>query len=183
MSDHDVEPDRHMRRQPRRDSDRVLIVVGFTIAAAAALFPWYVFFNHGQFSAVPALWNRSQGLPEKPGRVLADAVPRAGSATDKDAVRDFDDITTATVGEPSESDAKGPRPQLLEDPLSQPFPAVRDFRLLHVANGRALIEDASGIFVVRQGSVLPDQSTLTAMEERQGRWVLVTSRGQVVSQQ
>ena len=46
----------------------------------------------------------------------------------------------------------------------QPFPATSGFRLLHVANGRALIEDCSGMYIVRIGSILPDNSRLATLE-------------------
>lgn len=50
---------------------------------------------------------------------------------------------------------------------------------MHVANGRALIEDASGMYIVRIGSVLPDNSRLATFEERDGRWVMITSKGEI----
>jgi hypothetical protein len=37
------------------------------------------------------------------------------------------------------------------------FPGKPRYRLLHVANGRALIEDKSGMYIVRIGSVLAGQ--------------------------
>ncbi len=50
---------------------------------------------------------------------------------------------------------------------------------MHVANGRALIEDAGGMYIVRVGSVLPDNSRLATLEQRDGKWVIVTSNGDV----
>jgi hypothetical protein len=51
---------------------------------------------------------------------------------------------------------------------------------LHVANGRALIEDKSGMYIVRIGSVLPDNSRLATLEKRDGQWVIITSNGEVI---
>jgi hypothetical protein len=48
-----------------------------------------------------------------------------------------------------------------------------------VSNGRALIEDPSGMYVVRVGSILPDESRLATIEQRDGKWVIVTSNGDV----
>ena len=63
----------------------------------------------------------------------------------------------------------------------QPFPPLPvDFRLVHVANGRALIEDDTGLFIVQRGSVLPDSSTVDSIEEHDGEWKLVTSAGLVL---
>jgi len=63
----------------------------------------------------------------------------------------------------------------------QPFPAdVAQFRLVHVANGRAMIEDDTGLWVVQAGSMLPDSSRVAGIEKRGGKWVLVTSTERVV---
>ena len=86
----------------------------------------------------------------------------------------FDPLTTATVSNLGKETDKGA--PVAED---QPFPATSGFRLLHVANGRALIEDSSGMYVVRVGSILPDESRLATLEERDGKWVIVTSNGEV----
>ena len=60
----------------------------------------------------------------------------------------------------------------------QPFPtAPRNFRLLKVIKDQAMIEDATGIFVVRKGDVLPDRTKVATLEQRDGKWVLVTDAG------
>ena len=46
-----------------------------------------------------------------------------------------------------------------------------------IANGRAMIEDDTGLFIVQRGSILPDTSRVAAIEERDGRPVLVTDAG------
>jgi hypothetical protein len=58
----------------------------------------------------------------------------------------------------------------------QSFPGKPRYRLLHVANGRALIEDKSGMYIVRIGSVLPDNSRLATLEQRDGSWVIQRDR-------
>ena len=55
------------------------------------------------------------------------------------------------------------------------------FRLVHVANGRAMIEDDAGLWVVQPGSMLPDSSRVAGIEQRDGKWVLVTSTDRVVA--
>ena len=62
----------------------------------------------------------------------------------------------------------------------QPFPADPKFRMVHVANGRAMIEDDAGLWIVQRGSKLPDTSTVSSIEQRAGKWVLVTSTDQVI---
>jgi hypothetical protein len=84
-----------------------------------------------------------------------------------------DPINTATVSNIGREDPKG---QPAED---QPFPGKSSFRLLHVANGRALIEDDTGMYLVRVGSILPDNSKLATIEQRDGKWVIITSKGEI----
>jgi hypothetical protein len=83
-----------------------------------------------------------------------------------------DPLTTATVSDLGKERSTGA--EMEED---QPFPGKSAFRLLHVANGRALIEDPSGMYVVRVGSILPDESRLATIEQRDGKWVIITSKG------
>ena len=40
-----------------------------------------------------------------------------------------------------------------------------------------MIEDDSGLFIVQRGSMLPEFSRVASIEERDGRWVLVTGMG------
>ena len=89
--------------------------------------------------------------------------------------KDFipDPLTTATVSNAGGEDDKGPPAD------QQPFPGKSPFHLLHIVNGRALIEDDTGMYVVRVGSVLPDNSRLASIEQRDGKWVIVTSAGDI----
>jgi len=52
--------------------------------------------------------------------------------------------------------------------------------MVHVANGRAMIEDDAGLWIVQRGSKLPDSSIVSSIEQRGGKWVLVTSTDQVI---
>ena len=90
-----------------------------------------------------------------------------------DTPLDPDKLTTATTSLDGQTDLKDP------DAENQPFPGKMSFRLLHVSNGRALIEDSAGMYVVRVGSILPDDSKLASIEQRKGKWVIVTSKGDV----
>jgi hypothetical protein len=155
--------------------DRLLTVVGLALAGAAAVFPWYVFFNEDKFSIKVAQGDRSRDLPDWPARNVFSVSPLA--MVNKNEVANkpelpFDPLTTATVSSVGKEVDHGA--MLPED---QPFPASAGFKLLHVANGRALIEDPSGMYVVRVGSILPDQSRLATIEQRDGKWVIVTSKG------
>ncbi|MCC8931418.1 flagellar protein [Rhizobium sp. 'Codium 1'] len=162
--------------------DRVLAVTGIALACGAAFFPWYVFFNEEKFGVRVADWERTRDLPEGPGRNVFSVSPLAlvdrddedGEAK-SEVETQVDQIVTATVPTLGREEPMG-----LDAGASQPFPGKSGFRLLHVANGRALIEDKAGMYLVRVGSILPDNSRVATLEQRDGKWVIVTSAGEVV---
>lgn len=43
-----------------------------------------------------------------------------------------------------------------------------------------MIEDDTGLWIVQRGSVLPDSSTVSSIEQRNGKWVMLTSTNQVI---
>ncbi|MGR6466792.1 flagellar protein [Rhizobium sp. PAMB 3182] len=157
--------------------DRALAVTGFLLALAAASFPWYVFFNEEKFKVEVAEGPRTRDLPETPPRQVLSVSPLA--MTDNDNIAppsnkqpDADPLQTASVPKVAPRDNSAS--------LDQPFPVKSGFQLLHVSNGQALIEDRSGVYMVRVGSVLPDNSRLASLEQREGKWVLITSNGDVI---
>jgi hypothetical protein len=163
---------------PRRATllDRGMTITGLVLAGAAAFFPWYVFFNEDKFGINVAQGDRTRELPDWPARNVFSVSPLAmanKNPVEKKPELPVDPLTTATVSSIGKEDDKG---LPAED---QPFPGKAGFRLLHVANGRALIEDSSGMYVVRVGSILPDESRLATLEQRDGKWVIVTSKGEV----
>lgn len=164
----------------KRNGDRVLAVAGFMLATAAAFFPWYVFFNQEDFGIAPMGYTETRDLPETGGRSFVNVSPLA-IPDEKDGSGQpsaFDPIITATVsGEGSESTGA---PALTSVDPDKSFPGKPRYKLLHVANGRALIEDKSGMYIVRIGSVLPDNSRLATLEKRDGQWVIITSNGEVI---
>lgn len=164
----------------KRAGDRVLAVTGFALASAAAFFPWYVFFNQESFGIAPMGYTETRDLPEISGRSVVSVSPLA-IPDEKDGAADpsaFDPITTATVSNlGDELDGAPPAAPVV---ANQAFPGKPNYKLLHVANGRALIEDTSGMYIVRIGSVLPDNSRLATLEQRDGQWVIITSNGEVI---
>ena len=158
----------------RRSGDRIVAVTGFVLATAAAFFPWYVFFNQESFGIAPMGYSETRDLPETGGRSFVNVSPLA-IPDEKDGSAEpsaFDPITTATVSNLGDEGNGGP-PATIVDP-DRTFPGKPLYKLLHVANGRALIEDKSGMYIVRIGSVLPDNSRLATLEKRDGQWVIIT---------
>ncbi|MBW6420713.1 flagellar protein [Rhizobium sp. XQZ8] len=160
-----------------RLGDKVLMATGVALAAASAFFPWYVFLNADKFGVRTEDFGRTRDLPPGIGRPVVTVSPLAMTDSSKDdwvKMDPMDGLTTATT-----TSALGETKQNGNIREEQPFPGKSNFRLLHVANGRALIEDSSGMYMVRVGSILPDNSKLATLEQRSGRWVIITSSGAV----
>ncbi len=142
------------RRVRGEKSDRLLIGFGIMLATASALFPWYVFFNQDKFGIRGMSMGDNRDLPDGPARNVFSVSPLAlankNASDDTKELPETDRLTTATVpaANKDESEKSDPR-------QNQPFPGKNTFRLMHVANGRALIEDASGMYMVKIGSILP----------------------------
>lgn len=157
--------------------DKLLVATGIAMAAASAFFPWYVFLNADKFGVRTEQLGRTRDLPPGVARSIVTVSPLAMTDSSKEdwpkPADPLDALTTATTS--SLGDRRDGSPFREE----QPFPGKSNFRLLHVANGRALIEDSSGMYMVRIGSILPDNSKLATLEQRSGRWVIITSTGAV----
>ncbi|WP_095199328.1 hypothetical protein [Mesorhizobium carmichaelinearum] len=160
-----------LSKKPDRRSDFVIAALGVTLGLICALFPWYIFFNQEQFG-VQAI--KFGGTGTNSGREGGGVVAsRSAPLTAKDLPNTSIDLfATGTV----QDDAPPAQP-----PGDQPFPAdVAKFRMVHVANGRAMIEDDTGLWIVQRGSTLPDSSTVSSIEQRNGKWVMLTSANQVI---
>lgn len=159
------------------DADRMIVSGGFVLAGFAAFFPWYVFLHQDEFGVRPMQSMEGVDAMDWPGTGLFAASPLAiAGEGEGGGAPEFDPLQTATTPASPQEIAAGEE----EDPLGQPFP-VRPFALVHVANGRALIEDQSGMYIVRIGSVLPDNSRVERLEKRGDEWVIITSEGDVIA--
>ena len=156
-------------------ADIMLFASGIALSAVCAFFPWYVFFNQQQFGVrgvkmdMPSSGSISTGVGPA-GRNVGPIpdLAREGSS--------LDTFTTGTLAEPGEQDEENSTAA-----VEQPFPApVQEFELVHIANGRAMIQDDMGLFVVQRGSLLPDNTKVASIEQRDGRWVVVTSADRVL---
>lgn len=158
-----------------RRSDMIVAGMGIALGLICALFPWYIFYNDVRFSTHGF---KLGGSGEHKGRIVS-ADPRAGAAlplsAQDDTAPDLDLFPTGTPAAEQEEASEAPGID------QQPFPAANtDFQLVHVANGRAMIEDDTGLWIVQPGSMLPDKSKVSAIEMRGGKWVLVTSANKVI---
>ncbi len=168
------------KRAASRLTDRLLVGTGVALATASAFFPWYVFFNEDKFGLRIDPMEHTRDLPPLPGRQVFSVSPLAMTDRTKDETipaDPLDALTTATTVSSLGREERGAMPE------EQPMPGRGDFRLLHVANGRALIEDGAGMYMVRIGSILPNNSKVATLEQRDGRWVIVTSGGEIYQEQ
>jgi hypothetical protein len=157
-------------------SDVLIATFGIGLGLVCALFPWYIFFNQEQFG-IRALKFEGNGQTEGPIELSAQS-DRVGAPSESVEIppTGLDLFATGTL--PKRPDDDGTPTPGLDD---QPFPATaEEFRLVYAANGRAMIEDDTGLFVVQPGSRLPDNSRVAAIEQRDGRWVLVTTADQTI---
>jgi hypothetical protein len=154
-----------------RRSDIVFAALGITLGLICALFPWYIFFNQDQFG-VQAI--KFGGSGTNAGRVSGGSqMENSGQPLTANDVPDVDLFATGTLQDPEDKTQVPGADQ-------QPFPADPKFRMVHVANGRAMIEDDAGLWIVQRGSKLPDTSIVSSIEQRGGKWVMVTSADQVI---
>lgn len=166
-----------MKRKVSR-SDATMAGLGVALAFVCALFPWYIFFNQDQFGirALKFQGNHSRDMPSSLA-AQPSLVGQPMTVEDMPAM-DLDIFATATF---SSGNDDGPDAVPLSE---QPFPPdLIEYRLVHVANGRAMIEDEEGLWVVQQGSLLPDASRVASIEQRDGRWVILTTNDRVVEMQ
>jgi hypothetical protein len=96
---------------------------------------------------------------------------RAASAAD----------VTGSIGS-SASSASTPPPAPAPLAAEPPLPVLNDWIVQDVQNGRALVAShVGGIFDVGAGSILPGLGRVESIKRQDGQWVVVTSRGAIVS--
>lgn len=168
-----AEPEKKKRKKLDR-GDLTLAALGITLGVTCAVFPWYIFFNQEKFGVREFVFEGGRGVTPARNVVYQPAlVGKPFSSSDMPKM-DLDFFPTATLPSPDEQMRAVPASQ-------QPFPLdLVDYRLVHVANGRAMIEDGDGLWVVQPGSRLPDASRVVSIEQRNGGWVLLTSLDKVI---
>ena len=164
-------------RSSKLSGDTIIGGVGVALGLVCALFPWYIFMNPEKFELKGY---RFSGNPQAAHSASANSRPvRIDAQADlpEASLDALDMFPTGTVPAP---EAKPSAPDDKDQPFPGDTPKKPDFNLVEVANGRAMIEDADGLWVVQVGSPLPNDSRVAAIEKRDGKWVLVTSARDVV---
>lgn len=166
------------RRQTRdRRGDLIVASLGIALGLTCALFPWYIFFNQEKFG-IRAMKFSGGGQNEQPVPLaMGQQVERVGAPMSPEDIppMKLDLFATGSL-RPDKDDEAG-----VGSVTEQPFPGPKiNFSLLHVANGRAMIQDDAGVWIVQRGSTLPDSSKVASIEQRNGKWVIITSREEVL---
>jgi hypothetical protein len=100
----------------------------------------------------------------------------AASAPPKDVTGTVTAPTAASaLPAPAASPATPPKPEVAR------LPTVEGWVLRNVAYGGALIEGRNGLYEVYAGDPVPGLGRVDAIRKQDGRWVVVTTKGLVVS--
>ena len=106
------------------------------------------------------------------------AAPVAAGAPQPAAAKDV----TGTDTPPATTPAAAATPQVLPaKPDIGRLPTVEGWVLRDVGNGSALIESRRGVYEVYTGDPVPGLGRVDAIRRQDGRWVVVTSKGLIVS--
>lgn len=176
------------RKRELLNFDILLTIAGLCLAASSAFLPWYVFLNQEKFTVQRlAYTQQNKGSGAWPGRMFVSEKNTAlqGMGTTDRTLLDLepDMLTTASIETEEEPVPTGNVTAQRTDNVTGSLPAPRSFKLIHVADGRALIQDQSGLYVVKVGSVLPDNSTLSKLERTKNGWLMITSDGEILQKQ
>lgn len=98
------------------------------------------------------------------------AAPQTTAAASSAAAREV----TGTIAPPATA-AAAPKTEVGR------LPVVQGWALRDVGNGGALIEGRGGVYEVYAGDPLPGLGRVDAIRRQDGRWVVVTSKGLIVS--
>jgi hypothetical protein len=103
---------------------------------------------------------------------VAAAAPPAAS---RDVTGSIPQQQQVAAAGPATAAAAPPKPEMAR------LPTVEGWVLRDVANGSALIESRRGMYEVFAGDPVPGLGRVDAIRKQDGRWVVVTSKGLIVS--
>ena len=158
-------------------SERGLGLAGLALAVASGSFAGYMISDRDrqpQFSGAEYLTVFAKLTPSGQGSPTA----AQGRRRDLDATEP-DDLATASIA-PNAGSGMNDRADMPTGSVPGAMLSMRGYVLRSVARGAALIESPDGLREVRPGAILPNAGLVTAIEQRGGRWVVVTSQGLII---
>ncbi len=169
------------RMRPRRrlfTSERGLGLAGLALAVASGSFAAYMISDkerQPQFAGAEYLTVFAKLTPSgraTPGGWTKQTLPDSDSSQP-------DDLSTGSVAAkivPGGS-ADPQAPTRLNPGAFAPGATLPDYVLRSVVKGVALIEGGDGQREVRPGTILPYAGVVVSIEKRDGKWIVITSRG------
>ena len=166
-------------RKPRFTSERGLGLAGLALAVASGSFAAYMISDTGRqphFSGAEYLTVFAKLTPSGRGSDVEATRPQppdAGSSA-------TDDFATASIARkeaatPSEAPRNPAR--TATGAIAPAVTTLKSYVLRSVTKGVALVESPEGLRDVRPGTILPYAGLVTSIEQREGKWVVVTARG------
>jgi hypothetical protein len=120
---------------------------------------------------------KAQAEPVAKLAKLSDAVQKLQSAPVAPAPVAAAVETTSSISPPA-----APAPVIAPATEVGKLPQVEGWRLRGVGRGIALIQGRRGLFQVHTGTIIPGVGRVDAIRRQDGRWVVVTAKGLIVSQ-
>jgi hypothetical protein len=146
--------------------DKALVSTGVLTAVISASFATYMVSSdhpHPMFGGVEHLMIFAQPSRDYPGAAIARATSPIGQPG-------IDYTVTGTI--PAKPSASS------ETPLSGlPEPILSTYVLHEVRDGVAIVAGGDDVYRIERGSILPGVGRVLAIEQRGGKWVVVTSQG------
>jgi hypothetical protein len=163
----------------RANGDMLIAGAGLALAIGCALLPWYVFLNQEKFGIRALKFEGREGAIPAPRQAHQPGRIRQPISPEEVPLMNLDLLSTGTLPQ------RGDPPVEAVPVDEQPFPGqvrpAAEYRLVHVANGRAMLEDENGLWVVQPGSRLPDGSKIASIQKRDGAWIVATDRNQTLT--
>lgn len=157
--------------------DRAVITAGIVTAVASAAFAAYMVVTdhpHPMFGGLDHLRIFVQPSHGYSSPIIA----RVPAAPDDEGI-DF--AITGTI--PEKSDPGAPPTYTLPAVNGRDGPTINGFTLRGVNGNVAMVEAGDAIYRVEPGSILPGGGRVLSIEWRQGRFVVVTTRGIIREEQ
>lgn len=117
--------------------------------------------------------DKAQAEPAQKLAALTETVAKLEKRLAASASAD-DNITTGSIPQRAAAPAAAPKDQ------SQPA-IVQGWVLRDIYRGRALVENRNGLYEVAPGATLPGIGRVETITRQNGRWVVVTPKGLIVS--
>jgi hypothetical protein len=129
----------------------------------------------GELAAKVAKPTELQKLSDAVERLRSAQASAAAQATAKETTNSIAPAHVASVAPAAPVQTVAPKPDVSKPKI------VEGWVLRNVGRGGALIEGRDGLYEVYAGDPVPGLGKIDAIRRQDGRWVVVTSRGLVVS--